>query len=134
MKLMLDTNICIHIIRRKPPEVLALFKAYTPGDVCISAITLAELEYGAEKSAFPEKNKLALALFLSGIAILPFDEAASAEYGRIRASLEKAGTPIGANDLLIAAHAKSLGLTLVTNNAREFCRVEGLQVENWVDT
>lgn len=132
MKFLLDTNICIHIIKHKPPSVFARFQDFTPQDLCISAITLAELEYGAEKSSFPEKNRLALAMFLSGITVLPFDDAAAAEYGRLRAQLEKAGTPIGANDMLIAAQALSLRLPIVTNNTREFLRVEGLSVENWV--
>lgn len=134
MKFLLDTNICIHIIRQKPPAILARFHDFTPRDLCVSSITLAELEYGVERSSFPEKNRLALAMFLAGITVLPFDHAAAAEYGRIRARLEKAGTPIGANDLLIAAHARSLGLPIVTNNVREFLRVEGLTVENWVSS
>lgn len=134
MKFMLDTNICIHIIRQKPPSIIARFHDFAPQDLCISSVTLAELEYGVEKSAFPEKNRLALAMFLAGITVLPFDHAAAAEYGRIRARLEKTGMPIGSNDLLIAAHARSLGLPIVTNNAREFLRAEGLTVENWVSS
>ena len=132
MKYMLDTNICIHVIKHRPASVLARFQRHTPQDMCISSITLAELEYGVEKSAFPEKNRIALTMFLSGITVLPFDDAAALEYGRIRADLEKQGTPIGPNDMLIAAHAKSLGLPIITNNTREFDRLEDLQTENWV--
>ena len=132
MKYMLDTNICIHVIKHKPASVLARFQQYEPQDMCISSITLAELEYGVEKSSFPDKNKAALTLFLSGITVLPFDDAAAMEYGRIRADLEQKGTPIGPNDMLIAAHAKSLRLPIITNNTREFDRVDDLKVENWV--
>ena len=131
MRFMLDTNICIHVIKHRPAAALARFQMYTPQDICVSSITLAELEYGVRKSAFPEKNKLALTMFLSGITVLPFDDAAI-EYGGIRAELEKKGTPIGPNDMLIAAHARSRGLPIVTNNTREFERVDGLAVENWV--
>lgn len=132
MKLMLDTNICIHVIKHRPAAVIARFQEYMPRDMCISSITLAELEYGVEKSSKPDKNRLALVMFLSGICVLPFDDDAAAEYGIIRAALEKKGTPIGPNDMLIAAHAKALGLPIITNNTREFVRVDGLQVENWI--
>ena len=131
MKYMLDTNICIYVIKKKPPQTLARFSACASGDLCISSITLAELEYGVSKSSAPLKNKLALMMFLSGIVVVPFDSKAATEYGDIRAALERQGTPIGANDLLIAAHARSLNLTLVTNNVREFSRVDRLSVENW---
>ena len=131
MKYMLDTNICIYIIKKNPPQVFKKFSTFTKDDVCISSITLAELEYGIRKSNNPTKNKLTWMLFLAEMKIFPFDEAAATEYGEIRASLERRGTPIGGNDLLIAAHARSLGLTLVTNNIREFERVYDLQVENW---
>lgn len=131
MKYMLDTNICIYIIKKKPLQTLKKFAACDRADLCISSITLAELEFGACKSSNPPKNKLALKIFLAGIKILPFDEKAAAEYGDIRATLEKRGTPIGANDLLIAAHARALQLTLITNNLKEFERVENLKVENW---
>lgn len=132
MKFMLDTNICIYVIKHRPASVLTRFQECTPQDMCISSITLAELEYGVSKSSQPEKNKLALMMFLSGIAVLPFDDAAAIEYGSIRTALEKKGTPIGSNDLLIAAHAKSLGLPIITNNTHEFVRVDGLQVGNWI--
>lgn len=131
MKYMLDTNICVYVIKKRPEQVLKKFMQYDPGELCISAITLAELEYGIENSSIPERNRLALAMFLSGIQILPFDDAAAEEYGKIRAALRRQGTPVGANDMLIAAHAKSKGLTIVTNNTREFDRIEGLTVANW---
>lgn len=131
MKYMLDTNICIYIIKKKPEWIAEKFSECKVGDVCISSITLAELEYGVCKSSSPIKNKLALMVFLSGIEIVSFDSRAAIEYGNIRADLEKKGTPIGANDLLIASHARALDLTLVTNNVKEFNRVEGLKIENW---
>lgn len=131
MKYMLDTNICIYIIKRKPPQILEKFTAINQEDICISSITLAELEFGVCKSNNPIRNKLALMIFLAGIKILPFDSVAATDYGDIRATLEKRGTPIGANDLLIAAHARSLKLTLVTNNTKEFERVDDLKFENW---
>ena len=121
----------MHIIKQKPPEVLKWFLEYQVGDIAISAITLAELRYGVAKSHYREKNAKALDEFIIPLEILPFDEAASRSYGEIRAALEKAGTPIGSMDLLIAAHAVSLGVTLVTNNAREFNRVPGLNVVDW---
>lgn len=132
MKYMLDTNICIYIIKKKTIRMLNKFATCNRNDMCISSITLAELEFGACKSSNPPKNRLALMIFLAGIKILPFDAAAAIEYGDIRATLERRGTPIGANDLLIAAHARSMQLTLVTNNVKEFERVDRLQIENWV--
>ena len=131
MRFMLDTNIIAYAINRRPEIVLARLTAHDPEDICISAITLAELEYGVSKSSKPDRNRLALLTFLASIRILPFDADAAREYGGIRDALTKKGTPIGANDLLIAAHARALGLTLVTNNTREFQRVEGLSLENW---
>ena len=107
------------------------FLTHSRDDLCISSITLAELEFGACKSNNPLKNRAALTIFLADIKILPFDDKAATEYGDIRATLEMHGTPIGANDLLIAAHARSLQLILVTNNLKEFERVDGLKVENW---
>ena len=132
MKYMLDTNILVYAKNKRPESVLKRLTSLDPADVCISSVTLAEMEYGVFKSLMPEQNQLALMLFLSGIQIEPFDSKAAFEYGKIRAALTKKGTPIGANDLLIAAHAKSLDLILVTNNTREFERVEGLRLENWV--
>lgn len=132
MKYMLDTNIIAYAKNKRPASVLEHLTSQDPSDVCISSITMAELEYGVFRSSKPEQNRMALMAFLSGIQVLSFDSAAAREYGAIRFMLAKSGTPIGANDLLIAAHAKSLGLTLVTNNTREFDRVDGLCVENWV--
>lgn len=132
MKYMLDTNIVIYTIKHKPESVFKKFLTLEPSDFCISSITLAEMEYGASKSTKPEKNREAFYMFLTGIEILHFDESAAQEYGEIRVSLERQGTPIGPNDMLIAAHAKATGLTLVTNNMKEFSRVNGLKVENWV--
>ena len=132
MKYMLDTNIIAYARNQRPEEVLLRFRSYRPEDLCISAITMAELEYGVSNSSWPERNRLALLTFLSGIEILPFDASAAKEYGQIRYELKKKGQPIGANDLLIAAHAKSLALTLITNNTKEFSKVEGLKLENWL--
>lgn len=132
MKLMLDTNICIYIIKQQPESVLRRFLDYQVGDIGISAITLSELRYGVAKSKHREKNTKALDEFLIPLEILPFDEDAALACGEIRSSLEKAGTPIGAMDLLIASHAVSQGVTLITNNLREFSRVPGLAVVDWV--
>lgn len=132
MKVMLDTNICIYIIKQKPESVLRKFATIPVGDLGISVITLAELEYGASKSSEPAGNREALAQFASPLEIAVFDREATAVYGKIRALLEKRGRPIGSMDLLIAAHALSLDVRLVTNNVEEFRRVPGLRVENWV--
>ncbi len=132
MKLMLDTNICIYIIKQQPESVLKRFLEYQVGDISISAITLSELHYGVAKSKRREKNSSALEEFLIPLEILPFDEEAAQAYGDIRTSLEKAGTPLGAMDMLIAAHAVSQGLGLVTNNTREFSRVSSLTIVDWV--
>ena len=132
MKYMLDTNIIVYAKNRRPESVLARLRQCRPEDVCISAVTMAELGYGVCKSSRPEQNRLALMMFLSGIKVLPFDSEAAREYGDIRENLSRKGTIIGGNDLLIAAHARAEGLILVTNNAREFERVAGLRVENWV--
>lgn len=132
MMYMLDTNIIAYIRNQRPETVIRHFSRYKPEDLCISAITMAELEYGVFRSSKPDQNRQALILLLSRIQILPFDARAAREYGRIRDDLTKKGLLIGANDLLIAAHACSLGITLITNNTREFERVEGLKIENWV--
>ena len=132
MTYMLDTNICIYVIKNKPKEVLRRFQENMDRGLCVSSITLAELQYGVEKSAKPEKNRMALLQFLAFLEVLPFDDCAAVEYGRIRAYLHQAGTPIGTMDMLIAAHAVASSLTVVTNNIREFARVPGLRVENWV--
>ena len=131
MKYMLDTNICIYAIKHKPDTVIRKFLSHDPEELCISAITYAELRHGVEKSMAVERNRIAMSLFLSPITILQFDERAAEEYGRIKAELEKKGTPIGPMDTLIASHAKSRGLIIVTNNTREFNRVVGLTVEDW---
>jgi len=131
MSYMLDTNICIYIIRQCPDNVLKKFRRLKPGDICLSSVTLSELQYGAEKSQHIQQNKSALKSFLLPLEILPYDFEAAVCYGHIRAALEKKGTPIGPLDTMIAAHAKSLGLTLVTNNKKEFERVPGLKTENW---
>jgi len=127
----LDTNICIYIIKKKPAKVFNRFKELTPGSVGISSITLAEMQYGIGKSSRPAQNKEALNQFLLPLDILDFNASAALEYGKIRSSLEKEGTPIGSLDMLIAAHAKSVGAVLVTNNTREFKRVSDLKIENW---
>lgn len=132
MKYMLDTNICIFLIKRRPEGVIHKFMEQEPGDIVISSITYAELAHGVEKSTAKERNQIALTMFLSEIPVIPFDDLAAQEYGIIKAELHKRGTPIGPMDTLIAAHVKSLGLILVTNNTREFARVNGLGLEDWV--
>ncbi len=129
---LLDTNICIYIQREKPGEVLARFQKLKPGDAAISVITWGELLYGAEKSRQRKKALKLLEEFKTLIPVLPMPENTGKTYGAIRASLESKGRPIGNNDLWIAAHAKAEGLTIVTNNEREFQRVPGLKVQNWV--
>lgn len=131
MKYMLDTNIIVYAKNNRPESVLNQLTAQRPSDVCISAISMAELEFGVCHSSRPEQNRLALMSFLSAIQIIPFDSDAAREYGQIRQDLTQDGNLIGSNDMLIAAHAKALGLILVTNNTREFERVKGLHVENW---
>mgnify|MGYP001610781474 CR=1 FL=1 len=131
MKVMLDTNICIYLIKQRPQSVLERFLSLPVGDIGISVITLAELRYGASKSTQSKKNHEALEQFISPLRVAAFDQPATVAYGKIRAALERKGRPIGAMDLLIAAHALSLGVRLVTNNEREFRQVQGLRVENW---
>lgn len=133
MTYMLDTNICIYAIKNKPEQVLKQLKSKLKQGICISAITLAELEHGVEKSAQPERNRTALLQFLAILDILPFDDFAAAEYGEICAHLQKRGTPIGTMDMLIAGHARAEGMILVTNNVREFDRVPDLKIENWAE-
>ena len=129
---MLDTNICIYIIKNKPSYVRDKFKEYDIGDLCLSSITVSELYYGVYKSQYIEKNLLALNSFLRPFNIVDYDLNASIEYGKIRASLEKSGNIIGGLDMQIAAHAKSLDMTLITNNTREFQRIENLVIDNWI--
>lgn len=131
MKYMLDTNICIFIIKHQPENVIQKFMAHDPDDICISAITYAELAHGVEKSLAKEKNRTALTVLLSEIQIVPFDDLAAQVYGMVKADLQKKGTPIGPLDTLIAAHAKALNLTLVTNNTKEFAKVDGLVLDDW---
>jgi tRNA(fMet)-specific endonuclease VapC len=131
MNYLLDTNICIYVIKKKPPGVLERVQSTQPGEIAISTITLAELEYGIARSRYPDRNRVALLEFLSLFAILDFDPMASVEYGRIRTWLESKGRPIGPLDLLLVAQAKSHHLILVTNNEKEFRRIDGLHVENW---
>ena len=132
MKYMLDTNVCIHIMKNKPLSVMERFRQHESSDVCISSITYAELCHRIDKSRNREQNRLALSVFLAGIQIIPFDARAAIQFGSLCTRLELAGTPIGVMDTLIASHALSLGLAIVTNNTREFSRVPGLSVEDWV--
>lgn len=129
---LLDTNICIYIIKKKPEYVLKILKTKSKKDIYISSITIAELEYGVSKSQFPEKNKIALIEFLSIFKILNFDDCDAVDFGIIKTDLERKGKIIGPMDLLIAAQAKSKKLILVTNNTSEFTRIIGLNIENWV--
>jgi len=129
---MLDTNICIYIIKQKPVNVIHRFRQLPVSSIAISSITLSELEYGAMKSENPNQNRIALSQFVAPLEISPYDDDAAQSYGNIRAFLEKQGTPIGSLDMLIAAHAISANCTLVTNNEREFSRVPHLRIENWI--
>lgn len=132
MRYMLDTNICIYIIKKQLEEILYKFKSIEVGDLCLSSVTLSELTYSAEKSQYKQRNLSALKEFILPLSIVPFDEAAAFCYGQIRSTLEKKGTPIGSMDLMIAAHAQSLNSILVTNNEKEFVRVNRLKIENWI--
>jgi len=131
MKYMLDTNICIYLIKQNPAKVLKHFKSHAIGDIGISSITLAELRYGVFKSQHIEKNQQALDEFILPLEIAGFDEKAAQEYGAIRAELERAGKPIGSMDMLIGAHAHALGVTLVTNNTKEFKQIKNLKIVDW---
>ena len=131
VKILLDTDICIYAINHRNPETLGRLRGFDAGDVGISAVTYAELRFGIENSARPARNLDVLERFVLPLEIVAFDADAARHYGRIRAVLKRAGTPTGGNDLMIAAHALSLGAALVTNNVREFARVSGLQVEQW---
>lgn len=131
MKYLLDTHICIYLMKSHSEKILKRFKALEPGDVGISSITLAELQCGVEKSTQPSRNREALEAFLIPLEVADFDPTAAEHYGRVRAVLARKGTPIGGNDLFIAGHALALKVPLVTNNVREFRRVPGLKVENW---
>ena len=131
LKYMLDTNIANYVIKIRPMEVLEIFNRNV-GRMCISSITLAELMHGVEKSAKPEHNLQQVEDFVSRLTVLEYGNKAAAHYGDMRAVLERKGTPIGVNDLHIAGHVRSEGLTLVTNNFKEFERVAGLRLENWI--
>ena len=131
IRYMLDTNMIAYAKNRRPEKVLQRLLLHNPSEICISAITMAELEYGIAHSSRPEQNRMALFMFLSGISVLPFGAEAALAYGAIRQKLQAAEQLIGGNDMLIAAHAKSLDMILVTHNTREFGRVEGLQLEDW---
>lgn len=133
MTYMLDTNICIYAMKNKPERVLKRLKEELNSGICISSITLAELEYGMKHSSDPARNEQALLRFLVPLSILPFGAAAASKYGEIRAYLQSQGTPIGPLDMLIAGHAKAENLILVTNNVREFERVPNLEIENWAE-
>ena len=131
MKLMLDTNICIFLIKEHPTPVLERFALHSVGDIGLSVITLAELEYGVAKSGRPARNREALEQFVSPLEVASFDRRATIAYGKLRTTLEKKGQPIGSMDLLIAAHAISLEVRLITHNVKEFGKVPGLHVEDW---
>ncbi len=133
LRYMLDTNIVIYVIKRRPVELLEVFNKHV-GQMCVSSITFAELLHGVEKSAMPDHNLLQVEDFISRLDVLPYGDKAAAHYGDIRADLERKGTIIGVNDLHIAGHARGEGLILVTNNTREFVRVDALRVVNWIET
>jgi tRNA(fMet)-specific endonuclease VapC len=132
-RFLLDTNICIHIRRQRPPEVLARFQRLKPGEAVISVVTYGELVYGVEKSRFREQAIRQLSELAGLVPVIELPPQAGQFYGAIRAALETKGEMIGNNDLWIAAHAKAAGLTLVTNNEHEFRRIQGLKIQNWVD-
>ena len=131
LKFMLDTNIVIYVIKRRPIELLDVFNRHA-GQMCISSITLAELLHGVEKSSMPDRNLRKVEDFVSRLEVLQYGNKAAAHYGEIRADLERKGVVIGVNDLHIAGHARSEGLTLVSNNLREFERVDGLRITSWL--
>ena len=128
---LLDTNICIYIIKKKPIEVLNVLKKKSKKDIFISSITVAELQYGVEKSRHVDKNRVSLIEFLSIFNIINFDDKDAIEFGKIKTHLEKIGKIIGPMDLLISSQAKSKNMILVTNNIKEFERIDGLVLENW---
>jgi tRNA(fMet)-specific endonuclease VapC len=128
---MLDTNICIYVMKTYPPELREKFNMLAE-QLCISSITLGELHYGAEKPARCVANLTAIEHFVARLEVLPFGDKAAAHYGQLRTELERAGTPCGPHDMQIGGHARSEGLILVTNNMREFARMPGVRVENWI--
>lgn len=131
IRYLLDTNICIFLIKSRSQALFDKVAVHRPGEIGISSITLAELEYGVSKSAHPERNREALRMFTIPLELAPFDDASAEHYGRVRSTLEAAGTPIGPLDTLIAAHGLALNAVVVTNNTREFTKVAGLRVEDW---
>lgn len=131
MKFMLDTNICIYLIKRKSQKIIEHLEKHTAGEIGISSITLAELQCGVAKSQHKKQNRIALEEFVLPLEIASFDEKAAETYGLIRSQLEKIGKPIGSLDTLIGAHAICLGVTLVTNNIRDFKRIKSLKVVDW---
>ncbi len=132
-RFLLDTNICIYIIKKRPAHIVKKFHKFMPGDIAISSVSVAELYFGVFNSQHVEKNLAALQNFLMPLEILAFDENAAMHYGQIRSMLQIHGTPIGSLDLMIAAHARSISAPVVTNNTKEFNRVPELKVENWLD-
>ncbi len=132
MHYLLDTNICIYLIKKRPLAALERFRQYSPKDVAISTITLFELQYGIEKSQSRKRSEDALAKFLLPLNLIDFDRSTAVEAAIIRAQLEKKGMPIGPYDLLIAGLARSRNMTLVTNNIKEFDRIDNLDIENWL--
>ena len=132
MKILLDTDTCLHLIRHRPPEMLQRLRRYMPGDVGISSITLGELAYGVHKSQQPERDQAALSQFTMPLEVSPFGEEAAKVYGELRATLQRSGTAIGSLDMLIGAHALSLKATLATHNTQEFSRIAGLRLADWI--
>lgn len=132
MKYLLDTNICIYLIKQKPVNVLKKFQTIEAGEICVSSVTVAEMLYGVEKSKYKKQNRAAIEQFLLPLIVLDFDISAAVEFGKIRNHLESKGMPIGPYDLMIASQAMSRTLNLVTNNTREFSRIPNLTIENWV--
>ena len=132
MKYLLDTNTCIYVINKRPASVLNTIRSKHPDEISISSITIAELNYGAERSQNPHQNRIAILEFLIPFSLLDFDQRSAFYYGRIRKALESEGTPIGPMDLLLASQAKAYNLIFVTNNIKEFKRIDNLRLENWL--
>ena len=132
IRFMLDTNTCIYIIKQKPAKVIERFRQTEVSQIGISSITLSELQFGVAKSSRPEQNQIALTQFVAPLEIMAYDDGAAQYYGDLRAGLERAGAPIGAMDMLIAAHALSLDCILITNNQKEFARIPNLKIDNWI--
>ena len=132
MKYLLDTNICIYIINKRPASVIDTIRSKHPEEISISSITAAELNYGAERSRNPHQNRIAVLEFLMPFNLLDFDQRSASHYGKIRKTLESKGTPIGSMDLLLASQDKAYNLIFVTNNINEFKRIDNLRLENWL--